>query len=61
LKSSKARQVIYVSCDPSTLARDCRRLSDGGFVVESIQPFDFFPQTYHVESVVVMKRTDQLS
>lgn len=56
LKAASPRQVIYVSCDPSTLARDCKRLVDGGFRVESIQPFDLFPQTYHVECVVKLKR-----
>lgn len=54
LKEAAPRQVIYVSCDPSTLARDCKRLDEGGFKVESIQPFDLFPHTYHVECVVVL-------
>ncbi len=58
LNESSARQIIYVSCDPSTLARDCSRLVDGGYKVESIQPFDLFPQTYHVETVVLMSRTN---
>lgn len=51
LKDIAPPQVIYVSCDPSTLARDCKRLVDCGFKVESIQPFDLFPQTYHVENI----------
>jgi 23S rRNA (uracil1939-C5)-methyltransferase len=54
LKKVKPQQVIYVSCDPSTLARDCKRLIEGGFTVESIQPFDLFPHTYHVECVVML-------
>lgn len=45
----KPRAIIYVSCDPATLARDVRRLSD--FSVTSVQPYDMFPQTAHVESV----------
>ena len=53
---SEARQVVYVSCDPATLARDCRRFVDGGFQLEEIQPFDLFPQTFHVETVVLMSR-----
>ena len=58
LKEVAPKQVIYVSCDPSTLARDCKRLVDGGYKVESIQPFDLFPQTFHVECVVLMSRVE---
>lgn len=59
LKTVSPSKLIYVSCDPSTLARDCRRLMEGGFKVESIQPFDLFPQTYHVETVVLMSRVKE--
>jgi 23S rRNA (uracil1939-C5)-methyltransferase len=56
LIGSSITKLIYVSCDPSTLARDCKSLVEGGFKVESIQPFDLFPQTYHVETIVLMSR-----
>ncbi len=55
LKSSAAR-VVYVSCNPATLARDLNVLTDGGFVVQKVQPVDMFPHTAHVESVVKLIR-----
>src|SRR6185503_12069984 len=45
-------RISYVSCDPATLARDLRKLIEGGYSVESIVGFDLFPQTHHVETVV---------
>lgn len=47
----KPKQLVYISCDPSTLARDAKRLMTSGFVLEQITPFDMFPQTYHIESI----------
>lgn len=46
------RQISYVSCEPSTLARDLKILTENGYVIESIHAFDLFPQTHHVETVV---------
>jgi 23S rRNA (uracil1939-C5)-methyltransferase len=43
--------LVYVSCDPSTLARDGRRLSEAGYRLRQITPFDLFPQTFHIESI----------
>ncbi len=45
-------RVVYVSCDPATLARDLKKLIAQGFQVESVTGFDMFPQTHHVETVV---------
>lgn len=55
----KPERMVYVSCNPSTLARDLKLLSEGGYTVEKVQPVDMFPQTYHVETVVLMSRVDK--
>jgi len=55
----KPQRIIYVSCDPGTLARDLGVLSLGGYGVESVQPVDMFPWTQHVETVVLMSRKDK--
>ncbi len=46
------RRIVYVSCDPATLARDLKKLIAGGYHLTSISAFDLFPQTHHVETVV---------
>jgi 23S rRNA (uracil1939-C5)-methyltransferase len=56
IAASNACQLIYVSCDPTTLARDARMLVDKGWQLQEIQPFDLFPQTYHIEVVALMER-----
>ncbi|MEN6349844.1 MAG: 23S rRNA (uracil(1939)-C(5))-methyltransferase RlmD [Syntrophomonas sp.] len=53
------RTIIYVSCNPSTLARDLSLFAQGGFKLIEVQPIDLFPQTYHVECVVLMSRADK--
>ncbi len=52
-------RLVYVSCNPATLARDCKLLTQLGFTLSTVQPVDMFPQTEHVESVVLMSRVDK--
>jgi tRNA/tmRNA/rRNA uracil-C5-methylase (TrmA/RlmC/RlmD family) len=54
--SHGGRRIVYVSCDPPTMARDARRMLDGGYRVASIHGFDLFPNTPHVEAVGVFDR-----
>jgi len=50
----KPKHVVYVSCNPATLARDLRILEDGGFKTVEVQPVDMFPHTTHVECCVLL-------
>lgn len=52
-------RVVYVSCDPGTLARDLAYLTGNGYLVEEAQPVDMFPWTAHVECVVLMSRVEK--
>ena len=51
-------RLVYVSCDPATLARDCAELYKTGWRVDEVRPVDMFPGTTHVETVVLMTRTE---
>jgi 23S rRNA (uracil1939-C5)-methyltransferase len=51
----KARRMIYVSCDVATLARDARRIVDAGYTIARADAFDLFPNTPHVETVLIFE------
>ena len=56
LKRLNPRRIVYVSCNPATLARDAALLTDAGWRITQAQPFDMFPRTGHCECVVKMER-----
>ncbi len=54
--SANPNQIIYISCDPATLARDCAIFAEKGYTTHKATPFDLFPRTGHVETVVLLSR-----
>ena len=54
--NSGAERIAYVSCNPATLARDCKILAAAGYAPMSVQPVDMFPMTHHVETVALLSR-----
>ena len=50
-------RIVYVSCDPATLARDVRRLTEQGYTLTHAEAFDLFPRCAHVESVALLTRS----
>jgi 23S rRNA (uracil1939-C5)-methyltransferase len=53
-------RIVYVSCDPATMARDCRILAAGGYELRAVQPVDQFPHTVHIETVCLLVRRNSL-
>ena len=48
--------IVMISCNPATAARDCKRLSELGYSVQRVRPFDLFPRTSHVECVALLTK-----
>ncbi len=57
--AAKPQRIVYVSCDPGTLARDVKLLAEDGYKLEAAQPVDMFPHTFHVETIVLMSRVEK--
>jgi len=58
LIASAPPQIIYISCDPATFARDIKQLAQGGYSPEAVQPVDMFPMTAHVEIVASLRHSN---
>ena len=59
IAQSYAKRIAYVSCNPATLARDCKTLAAMGYEIKCVQPVDMFCETAHVETVVLMSRVEK--
>jgi 23S rRNA (uracil1939-C5)-methyltransferase len=56
----RPHRIIYVSCDPSTLARDLKSFGRHGYAITQVRPLDLFPQTYHIESITLLDQANQV-
>src|SRR4051794_30137787 len=54
---AEPRRIVYVSCNPTTLAPNARQLADAGYLLKAVQPVDMFPQTPHIEAVALLERS----
>ena len=52
----KPKKIVYISCNPETQVRDIKYLMDKGYTFNEVHPFDMFPQTFHVETIVLLER-----
>ena len=59
IAAMRPKRVVYVSCDPATLARDLKQFAESGYAIQAVTPVDMFPGTAHVETVVLMSRVEK--
>jgi len=52
------KRIVYVSCNPTTLAPNAAQLVEAGWVLRKVRPVDMFPQTHHIECVALLERVD---
>lgn len=57
LSKLTSNYIIYISCNPATLARDVKKLKEKGFELEYLKGIDMFPNTYHIETIAMLKKT----
>ncbi|MCL4256226.1 MAG: 23S rRNA (uracil(1939)-C(5))-methyltransferase RlmD, partial [Anaerolineae bacterium] len=56
LGASSVKRIAYISSDPATLARDCKRLAGKGYRLGKVYPIDLHPQTYYIDAVAVLEK-----